>query len=427
MSYSGPSQQKRFAPECDTETRRPPAELADRTQWVVWHLDGGTKPPLAPWSTGWSGDRWQHPSNWVTLDVARGWADDDRADGVGYVLNETPHTGLDFDDVRDPDTGDVHKGAVDLLREFDTYTELSPSETGFKAIATGEWPLESHEFELAEIASDPEWTGEKTPSLEVYDTRRYFTVTGRHVVGTPHEIRDRDDELARLADHLQDDDDTETETDSTATFRGDVADRLELAREHNGTLDGLCRWAETNGAGGRPTYPGDRSRTVCSLIYGLAYWFEKDDRTIRRVVDRLDPPRWTDESDWWKDTAMYAVDSQPESYDDTPPESRPSRELVIAVWLELGRDDANLSTADVADGVGYSRKQTRKALNRLEAGGYVRYDRDGRSGTWRQAETIDSDWLEGTFNSLETRDEYLAKRNLELFGRDRRAEKFELD
>ena len=50
----------------------------------------------------------------------------DKAEGFTFV---------DIDRVRNPDTGDVEEWADKLIREMDTYTEVSPSGKGFRLVA----------------------------------------------------------------------------------------------------------------------------------------------------------------------------------------------------------------------------------------------------------------------------------------------------
>jgi primase-polymerase (primpol)-like protein len=103
-------------------------------------------------------------------------------DGVGFVLSEDdPYVGVDLDDCRDPQTDEIEDWAQRVIEDLNSYIEISPSETGVKIWVRGSIP-----------------SSVKTPSIEMYDRKRFFTVTGWHLEGTPLTINDAQDALADL-------------------------------------------------------------------------------------------------------------------------------------------------------------------------------------------------------------------------------------
>lgn len=66
----------------------------------------------------------------------------------------------------DPETGEVAVWAQQIIEGLDGYTELSPSGAGIHIIVRGELP----------------GGGNRKGPLEMYDTKRFFTMTG-HVLG----------------------------------------------------------------------------------------------------------------------------------------------------------------------------------------------------------------------------------------------------
>jgi len=85
---------------------------------------------------------------------------------VGFVLGDR-WCGIDLDDVRNPDTGEITPEAAALVERVGTYAEVSPSGTGLKLFGRGKWTGKKHRYPFP-------GGGE----LEVYDSGRYFTVTG---------------------------------------------------------------------------------------------------------------------------------------------------------------------------------------------------------------------------------------------------------
>ncbi len=94
----------------------------------------------------------------------------------------TPEDGLcgvDLDGCLDPETGEIEPWAQEIIEELDSYTEVSPSGTGVHILVKGELPAGRN----------------RKGRFEAYDRGRYFTVTGKHLSGTPRTIQSRQEEL----------------------------------------------------------------------------------------------------------------------------------------------------------------------------------------------------------------------------------------
>jgi primase-polymerase (primpol)-like protein len=123
---------------------RLPNELTDRDQWVCWRTedrDGkSTKIPVDP-STGRFAST-TDPSTWCSFDRAHEYArDTGEIAGLGFVFTDAdPFVGVDLDDCRDPNTGRPTELAKDIVDRLDSYTEVSPSGTGFHVIVRGVLP-----------------------------------------------------------------------------------------------------------------------------------------------------------------------------------------------------------------------------------------------------------------------------------------------
>jgi hypothetical protein len=159
-----------------------PAELRRRGQWVNWRYetrDGKpTKVPHTPLGTPASSTDSATWFDFETCSTARGF------DGAGYVFSaDDPYVGLDFDSCLED--GKLHPEVAALVAMLDSYTEISPSQTGVKVITRATKNVERCR------TGKTEWGG----VFEVYDRERYFTITGDVLTGAPATIEDRQSQL----------------------------------------------------------------------------------------------------------------------------------------------------------------------------------------------------------------------------------------
>jgi putative DNA primase/helicase len=140
-----------------------PRELKARPQWVVWK-DVGDKPDKVPHSarTGCKASS-TDLLTWSTFEVALEAYENGDYAGLGFVFSSAdPYTGIDLDDCVKAD-GEIASWALEIVRYFDSYTELSATGTGLHIIVRGDVP------------------NRRKDEVEVYSSKRFFTVTG-HVV-----------------------------------------------------------------------------------------------------------------------------------------------------------------------------------------------------------------------------------------------------
>ena len=165
-----------------------PDELTRLPQWVVWR---------AKWVPGkdgkpgrWSKEPYQvpaapkkdskpeaiptppkpllhakstDPATWAEFGKALEFSQiDNRVDGIGFVFTlEAGIVGIDLDHCIAED-GTVAEWALEAVRRFNSFTELSPSSTGLHIYTRGQIPI----------------TGAKRGPVEIYRQGRFFTVTG---------------------------------------------------------------------------------------------------------------------------------------------------------------------------------------------------------------------------------------------------------
>ena len=127
---------------------------------------------------------------WTSFGEARDYFEanrDNGIEGLGFVFTQAdPFVGVDLDDCFDPETGAMEESAKGVMRELNSYTELSPSGRGVHILVKGKLPA----------------GGRRTGKIEMYDSGRFFTVTGNHLEGTPGTIEDRQAELEDLHKRL---------------------------------------------------------------------------------------------------------------------------------------------------------------------------------------------------------------------------------
>jgi putative DNA primase/helicase len=170
-----------------------PAVLRQASRWLVWRAKpkGNGKTDKIPCSvaTGAPCDE-DDPANWASFtDALAYWqANREKFAGLGFALGGG-FAGTDLDGCRDPETGETHPAALEIIRDLNSYSEVSPSRTGIKV------------FMLADLG-DREGNKKKGMSwggdVEIYWRERFFTVTGCHLKGTPPTVEPRQAELEAL-------------------------------------------------------------------------------------------------------------------------------------------------------------------------------------------------------------------------------------
>ena len=141
--------------------------------WAVWRAEPRAnqegkfnKAPLKPTNTGGYKVGANKPSQFVTFDQAKAAYQSDLYTGVGVLLSKNEIVGIDIDDL--DVTLTTNKQLSAWLKETlgnGTYCEWSPSKTGLRLFLKGSL---NH-------------AGRKAGPLEIYDDKRFLTVTGHQV------------------------------------------------------------------------------------------------------------------------------------------------------------------------------------------------------------------------------------------------------
>lgn len=249
-----------------------PAEIKKFDQWVCWRFvtrgQKQTKIPVRP-DSGDTADS-TDSQTWGTFDQALGGTCRlPRIAGVGFVFApDDPYCGIDLDKcIID---GKVVPAAQQIIDDFATYTEVSPSGTGVKLITRGKKPTGA-KCKVTKI--------EGFGSIEIYDQQRFFTITGNRLPNTPAEITDGQPALDVLCGKLWPPRDR-------AAASAVKSQSVDLDDEK---LLGLM-WRSKNGDAIRKLWDGDlsgygddHSSADLALCNILAFWTGKDSDRMDRL------------------------------------------------------------------------------------------------------------------------------------------------
>ena len=169
-----------------TEFDAIPLELRERRQWVVWRYEErmGKKPTKVPVRASDCRTRASttDSSTWTSFDDARDAVTFAGLPGIGYVFTaDDPYVGIDLDD----GLSAADRGAI--MDVLDSYAEASVSGNGVHVIVRAS--LNGH-------------GRNRRGPFEVYETERYFCMTGAHVAGTPATIEPRQAELEQILERF---------------------------------------------------------------------------------------------------------------------------------------------------------------------------------------------------------------------------------
>jgi putative DNA primase/helicase len=272
-----------------------PEALTVYPRWVVWRWTPErdrktgtlkwTKPPFNA-RTG-ARAKSTDPSTWSTFEEAvaaysrGGW------DGIGVMLVD-PFSGVDLDNVRDPETETLHPAAPEIVADLDSYVEFSPSGLGLRIFTQGRLPIG--------------WRNKRTwvIEIEMYDTVRYLTATGHHLAGTPTTIEERTDALAALHQRVA----RETGGNRTPSVTANGGPPGAVASASAGAKDGAALLGKI-----RASRQGDQFRQLferacvdgqnhsvldLQLCRLLAFWTRRDPVQIDRLFRQsaLFRPKW---------------------------------------------------------------------------------------------------------------------------------------
>lgn len=347
--------------------------LLELEQWVayqlVWNerkgkLDKVPKNPLNGQNAS-STD----PNTWSTFEIASRAVEKFGFDGVGFEFglrsegNKKRVLGIDLDHVIRAD-GSLEPFAEEIVRQIDSYTEISPSGEGLHIPCNADLPD----------------IGNKTPlstgcALEMYNHSRYFTVTG-NVFRDPRPVADRTSECRTLhGQYFSKRNTTRTKKSLAVSSPPALAPTLELRDALGLSDDELLEkmFRSRNGDNIRRLFDGDisdypsQSEADLALCGHLAFCTQHDEERVDSLFRRskLMREKWNKE-EYRRRTMRTALENQQYDFDPkTPKEDYSLSAIPLQTELPLGntkcRQVANyLKTGFADDTAHFSECKSRK-------------------------------------------------------------------
>lgn len=193
-----------------------PSVMVENDQW----MGAVGKQGFSPWGKSDHPDaapeddarwKWSIPDMWADKETVDNWVDKHpKLTGYAFIMQKEnepysdeadPLAFVDGDDVRCPETGEVHPKFIEIINEIGgTYVDVSTSGAGLHAVYRGKLPDNIRQFSF-DIDDEPWGANEDVPGIEVYDGKRICISTGQHVAGTPDDANEWDE---NVIDHLID-------------------------------------------------------------------------------------------------------------------------------------------------------------------------------------------------------------------------------
>lgn len=162
-----------------------PVELKLRDQWVAWRYEQRNgKPTKVPYRVDTlTSASTSDSTTWGAYDAALEAFESKNVDGIGFVFtSDDPFVGVDLDNCLDA-KHQLKPWARAIVEGLHSYAEISPSGSGVKLILAGK------------KNSNRCCTKIGDGKIEIYDTGRYFTITGQLLSPAYTTIETRQDAL----------------------------------------------------------------------------------------------------------------------------------------------------------------------------------------------------------------------------------------
>jgi len=253
-----------------------PQELKDLPIWVGFRFkpQKGRKPKKEPYNAVTGGHaQSNNPKTWCDFNTVISKAEALRFDAIGIGVVE-PYVVCDIDNsIKDNEASALAKS---IISKFPSYTEFSPSKTGFHLIGRGKIPKD-RVF--------------KTLDVEMYSKTRFLTITGDLVDGERSIICDVD--VTDLYNELTALNDANKEVDALLKKVAKSKDKESFFKLHEGKWEG--------------EYPS-QSEADLGFCNKLAFWTGKNAGLMDRLFRKsgLMRPKWDEKH--FSDGRTYGAD-----------------------------------------------------------------------------------------------------------------------
>lgn len=259
-----------------------PAELKSLPRWVCLRFEQrGGKATKVPYTPTGRRAKSNDPATWAAFDECRAAHERGCFDGIGFQLDGSGIVGVDIDHAKDA-AGNWNTAATDITERLASYAEISPSGEGVHIFIKAVKPGNKSKNAAA--------------GVEMYDTKRFFTVTGNLYREGLNAVQERQEALKgvyfKYLEPLQEDEKTTTEptpppqNNAAADFAPlDDAAIIELLESGKAGGQKSGRGAELAAywRGNYLLYTDDLSAADLSLCNALAFWTQKDATQMDRL------------------------------------------------------------------------------------------------------------------------------------------------
>lgn len=246
-----------------------PNDLKTGNQCVCWRFEQRagklTKIPISPVSGGKA--MTNNPATWGSFEQACAFMErNSNINGIGYVFNGNGIIGIDIDGCRDAVSGLLTPTAHDIVSTLGSYTEISQSRTGIHILCRGKLP-----------------SGKRRHGpVEMYETGRYFIMTGNILDGAYSVINDASEQLAAIhAKYMQES--VEAATEESRSFENMSSDeeliRIAMNAKNGSKFKQLFE-------GDTSLYGNDDSAADLALCNELAFYSGRDAEQMDRIFRR---------------------------------------------------------------------------------------------------------------------------------------------
>ena len=300
-----------------------PEELKILRQWVNWKFGINSENRLTkvPYQINGPKADPTDPSTWSGFDEVIAAYDKHGFDGVGYVAtSDNDIIGIDIDHCVIDEN--IESWALSIAEQLNSYTEKSPSGSGLRIFVHGK-------IKDQERKKRNGFGAEGKGAVEVYQEKRFFTITGHRFDKFPEKVESRDTEINEIYE-------TYLKPESPRSYDGTAKNPKSQGNESIPKLSDediikLASRAKNQEKfkalfnGDTSTY-GSQSEADSALCFLLAFWTGKNKSQIDKIFRKsgLYRPKWDEmrgDRTYGEITMDKAIDGTEEVFDPSKKES----------------------------------------------------------------------------------------------------------